>query len=458
MCIFCSTFVAKYADMLLGLLFSILTATYTVNSTSTVEQTGDVPAYSTYSYERTATTGQKGQMTAGNSTRLHLAGWDGCVIRSVALQMRSNTESGAGSLSVKVGQEVAWKITNMSFADTEWAGNYSTEWVEVKKVLNVQVDDFEEIDIWISATENSLYIGSYTIEYEPAVAGESRVRFVTGLDVAPDDMLPSEIGGAIVLPAWQDTAIWHFVGWSEVEILEETPVGEVLTAGSEYVPMRNTTLWAVYSDADSKAVTNYVSGKYVIAQRSALTEVETGSGMALASEVSGGYVDLCGVEMEKNSEGCYELKTSIMDEMIYDVVFASDSILSIEHVASGTLVGYKNTSLHTNNSLWKYKVLSDSSLLMYYDYSGRQYALMLGYDPDNNVVARAQRVDVGKWTSNAFWLFPIVYPTYTSWPFGKMYGVEDVRVPMDGTGECVWHWGNYELHVKDGKKILYLKR
>ena len=443
--------------MLLGLLFSILTATYTVSSTTAVEPSGNVPTYSNYLYERTATTGQKGQMTAGNSTRLHLTGWDGCLIRSVALQMRSNTESGAGSLIVKMGEKTVWEIVNTSFADTKWAGAYSAEWVTVKKELNVQVDDFEEIDIWISATENSLYIGSYTIEYEAAQVGNSVVRFVTGLDMAPADLVAEE-GGAVVLPAWQDTAIWHFMGWSEVEILEDTPVGELLQAGSKYVPMHNTILWAVYSDADGSAVTDYVSGKYVVANRNASTEVTTGSGMAMAGKVIDGAVALCGVEMDSSRIGRYELKTAIADEMIYDVTILSDTTLQIVHLATGTSVGYKNESLHVSNSLWKYKVLTDSSLVVYYDYKGWQYALLFGYGSDNDVVARSQRVDVGKWTSNAFWLFPIVYPEYTSWPFGKLYAVEDVMAPKDREGEYVLHWGGYELHVKDGKKILYLKR
>ena len=103
-------------------------------------------------------------------------------------------------------------------------------------------------------------------------------------------------------------------------------------------------------------------------------------------------------------------------------------------------------------------MLSDSSLLVYYDYKGWQYALILGYDPDDNVVARSQRMDVGEWTRDAFWLFPIVYPEYTSWPFGKLYAIEDIKVPIDKVGECVLHWGGYELRVKDGKKRLYLKR
>ena len=68
--------------MLLGLIFSILTATYSLSSTTHVEASGDIPEYSTYYYARSAEHGQKGQITAGNSTCLTLTGWDGKYIIS----------------------------------------------------------------------------------------------------------------------------------------------------------------------------------------------------------------------------------------------------------------------------------------------------------------------------------------------------------------------------------------
>ena len=109
--------------MLFGLLLSILTATYSLTSTTTVESSGEVPANATYYYARTATTGQKGQMTAGNSTCLSLAGWDGSTIHSLALQMRSNKTSGTGSLSVRIGNEVVWSIAKQPFEHESWHGS-----------------------------------------------------------------------------------------------------------------------------------------------------------------------------------------------------------------------------------------------------------------------------------------------------------------------------------------------
>ena len=83
--------------MLMHILFAIFTATYTLVSTTAVEQTGNAPDNATYTFERTATSGQRGQMTAGNSTTLTLAGWENTTIRSISLEMHSNSKSGAGS-------------------------------------------------------------------------------------------------------------------------------------------------------------------------------------------------------------------------------------------------------------------------------------------------------------------------------------------------------------------------
>ena len=446
--------------MLFGLLFSILTATYTLSSTTSVEQTGVAPSHSVYQYERSASTGQKGQMTAGNSTRLRLVGWDGCIIRSVGLQMRSNKASGAGSLTMKVGEQVSWEIYDQSFSDSDWAGVYTTDWVEVKKEMNVQVGAFEEIDILVSATENSLYISSYSIEYEPVATTCYTTRFVTGLDMQPDDMLQSEVGASIILPAWQDTAIWHFMGWSEVEVLDTTGVVAWYEAGSEYVPKGNTTLWAVYSDvANNTAVEEYQSGKYAMAMRDVFTEAEFGSGMAMLGAVADGCVDVCGVDMDMDSEGNYCLFAPVMENMVYEVTLEGDSLLSLMHMESGTFVGYKNTRLHSTHSLWQYRVLADGSLAIYCTQdNGKQYALYTDYDDYDNAVVSLRRLAVDAWEENAFWLFPVVCAQYTSWPFGKMYGVEDVMMPSSvGNGVYVLDWGGCRLYIKDGKKWLLMQ-
>ena len=446
--------------MLFGLIFAIYTAVYTLSSPSVVEQSGAAPENATFSFERSATTGVTGQMTAGNMTRLRLKNWDGCLIRSVVLQMRSNSKTGAGSLNMKIGKRTVWEIDNLPFDHQQWAGKFSTDWVNVSCDINVLVDNFEDIDITISATENSLYISRYTICYEPSIPMPYELSFCTGLDTCPSSITQSQIGEPLVLPAWKDTAIWFFKGWSEVEYVEPTnEVVNVLPAGSVYVPKKNTYLWAVYSDVDEqKAVVDYESGDYVLASRQPVTESVSGSGLGMCGKVKEGYVSLSNVGMDRNDEGIYCLHTPITEDMQYQITFDSDTTLSIMHVYTNTPVGYKDGNLSSVNSMWRYRVLKDESLLIYSIYKNKTYVLCFGFDPydklNKDVVAYLQSVDIDKYVESALWIFPVMFPQYTSWPFGKLESVENILVPSTLEGGYIFYFGRYRLYIKDGKKFL----
>lgn len=450
--------------MLLGLIFSILTASYTLSSNNTVLLEGEAPVYSTYDFERSSTTGRKGQMTKGNSTRLHLGGWDGSYIHRITLEMHSNSGSGKGSMTMQVGDEVVWQIENKAFSSKEWAGMYSTAWVDISKDIEMEVGDDGEIDILISATENSLYINRYVIEYEPASPRCYSVSFSTGLDTVPDAIEQTEIGASIILPAWQDTAMWYFLGWSETEVEDSTMAPDLLLAGSEYVPRRNTKLWAVYSDVkEVTAVDDYVSGEYVMTMWNPTTELYVKTGMAMAGRVEGGTVALCAADMMINSEGKHCLLTSIEADMIYELDFAEDSTLKVMHVATGTSIGHRDDKLYdTDESVWRYRVLEDGSLVVYspLDELTSTYALFFGVMWQQNEflpVAQTSRMDVTQYVKNAMWLYPILYPRYVCWPLGKPE-IEDEDRDDIGDGEAVYlmNIGRYALYVKGGKKYLLI--
>lgn len=452
--------------MLLSLLFSILTATYTLSSNNTVVPEGDVPAYSTATFARSSSTGKKGQMTEGNTTELQLTGWDGCTIRKVVLEMHSNSKTGAGALEMKVGKEVLWEIEDQSFAEKDWAGDYSTDWVNVNKEFQTKVGDYENVNIRITASENSLYINSYRIEYEPAEAKCHSVRFYTGLDTPPQTMVQSEIGAPIILPEWRDTAEWYFVGWSEKEVVDGVEKASWRQPGDKYVPHINTTLWAVYSNVDEvAAVTEYVSGQYVLSMWNQMTEYYSSSGMAMTDNVVDNEITLCNMNMYRNQAGRYCLASAIEENMIYQLDFLENGKLGLTHVQSGKRIGYGNDNrlINGEEELWDYKVLEDSSLLLYFTNKQTSCTYVLSCAVSNSVdnkrpVLLTQKINVDKWTKDAFWLFPVVYPRYTSCPFGKVIEEEDKQQEnfqdVINEGVFVMNIANYCLYVKDKKKYL----
>ncbi len=400
---------------------SILKATYTLSTTTTIEQSGTPPKSSSAIYERTAKAGQKGQMTAGNSTRLELRGWDDYIIKEVELQMHSNMKSGAGSLSVVVGMDTLWKIDNQPFSDDVWAGNYSTDWLSIAKSMNTLVEENECIEINISATENSLYINSYTIYY--AVPQCYTVTFHTGLDTCPPPLTQSAPDKPLILPAWQDTAEWYFLGWSEEEVLENQLTMPLLSAGDTYFPRKNTTLWSVYSNQrENSAISEYISGQYAIAMYSEYTDREE-KGILMDGYVQeNGFISTQPVEMMRNHDGAYCIQSMLPKDVFYDVQFYEDSTVRIMHHDTKGMIGYKGKKLFTIDTLWQYRVLEeDGSLAIYYPYDDNYYALYMGLKTIGNInltVAYSQPIDFAKWRSSGLWLFPKV--EITTWPFGKL--------------------------------------
>ena len=143
---------------------STKTATYTVTSVTEVETTGTAPAGSeavyASTYERTAC-----QLTASNSMTLTLKGYEGATITGLKLSMHSNSGKGAGSLSAKCGEKAIAGIGVSKF-NPGWYGEWTTNYVDIVPAVEPTVVDGDVV-ITISATENSLYCESFTIEYEP---------------------------------------------------------------------------------------------------------------------------------------------------------------------------------------------------------------------------------------------------------------------------------------------------
>ena len=407
---------------------SILKATYTVITTTDVKESGTAPKSSDYNYERTATTGEKGQMTAGDSTRLELRGWDDYIIKEVELQMRSNMKSGAGSLSVVVGMDTLWKIDNKPFCDVEWAGKYSkTVSLPIKKSMNVLVGDNESIEIKISATENSLYISSYTIYYEQPSSQCYTIDFLTGLDTCPPPLTQSAPNQPLILPAWQDTAEWYFLGWTEVEVLDNKLVMPLLSVGETYLPRKNTTLWSVYSNhKENRSVSEYKSGQYAIAMYNEVT-LEEGDGIVMSGSVKNYVVATQLVEMQRNNDGGYNIYSTFDESVFYYVQFnEEDSTLTLKHNTTDNMIGHKDAQLSSLDDYnWRYKVLNDGSLVIYYSYNYKDkendYALYMGFPPNaTDTVAYVQQIgDIANWQQNALWLFPKVETKITTFPFGN---------------------------------------
>lgn len=436
--------------MLLGLLFSILSVTYIIETSSSVSTSGTPPADSEAIYSRTGTTGQVGQMTAGNSTLLTLNGWDGIELDSVVLQMRSNKSAGAGSLTMRIGDATVWTINDADFSHKTWHGSFTNEWTTISRWIGEKVPKDQAINILIEASKNSLYVKSYTLYYTLPEPEAYTVTYVTGIGLEiPNSSEEYPLAG-VVLPAWKDTLNWRFLGWSEVEAIDSDTCPTLLQAGDTYYPIANCKLWAIYSDdMQQDAITNYVSGKYAVAS--------SYWSRAMRGATKNGMINTCDIALT-NENGTIELLTSVDKAMTYQFRFLADSTLTIQHVATGEWIGYAANTLCNAEKKWHYRVLSDGSLCVHHG----DGILFWGYGAD------AQQKDIVVYDADLEWslmqtdgllLFPAKKMYFTTWPFGKIDGVENIIIPefIEENTEYILHLGSHELHIQNGKKWLRLQ-
>jgi hypothetical protein len=102
-------------------------------------------------------------------------------------------------------------------------------------------------------------------------------------------------------------------------------------------------------------------------------------------------------------------------------------------------------------------VLDDGSVAFYHSLSNAEYALYVVLGADEKPIVTSKSIDMSKWKEVGFWLYPVQNASYTSWPLGKWTGLDEQEI-FEREGETVFQWGIYELHVKNGKKVLYLNQ
>jgi len=133
-----------------------------------VTTTGTAPAGSSVVFSATNNSDRIG---AGDAQILTLKGYLGYKITALTVNVSSNKNDGAGTLSYSVdgGTSYTYLIgtssTGVPFNNAAWNGSYTQAYVDVTKSPLDIVCGASDVIIRIKGTENSLYCRSYTLTY-----------------------------------------------------------------------------------------------------------------------------------------------------------------------------------------------------------------------------------------------------------------------------------------------------
>ncbi len=404
--------------------------TFTITSKTTVGEAGDVPIGVQASYYQTGTTGQKGQMTAGNSTTFILSGLQNLQINRIDISMRSNKAAGAGSLNMTINDQTLWGIGDAPFYSDTWNGAYTTEYVNISYVpiLPLEILKKSELMIQIAASENSLYVQSYTIYYTPLAPRAATVHFHTGTDEEIASITETAPNSGITLPDCPDAdSTWRFVAWIEEPVTSTQNTALLPTRyepQTKYYPNGETTLYALYADKELEEQlwtqdTTFESGEYIIYD-SIFQVIPCG----VVGETKSGKINVVQMTLGTDTQGRHIFpQNNYIADAIYALYFVNDSLLTIQHLLSQTYVGApKNIGdgLRKEETQWRYMINDHRELIIYQIYND-DWVQFRANASDMNIYFQPYKTP---YITHGLTLFNLMdMPTeiivnFTSYPFG----------------------------------------
>ena len=401
---------------------------------------------------------KKGQMTKGHHATLTLEGWQNTEISRITLSMKSNKSSGAGRLSVTMDGNCVWRIDDSSFEN--WAGGYSTAYVPITHTFSPAVKATKgDITISVEATENSLYIEKYEIEWTQEQARPYVVSLIEDGTTVYAQLYEPTVGAGVVLPTLPDVGQWYFKGWSEQPVSETDDTPSLFFPNSVYYPTRDVSLYATYSDYPPPALQktqriDCQSGYYAMAFPISQRALEG----AFDASITG--INTCDAPTQTTEDGWQERLFDITGDMVYYIDFLTDTTAQIIHAATNQYIGYKDNKVCQGNSIWRYRVVKDSTVAFYIPRDAtRSRALMAQYDDqlllwkgdiptfiDSLLCHQALLYEADYYTGSVSW---------TSYPYGQ--GTENAESIWCAPQEHLIQFGIYKLHIRQSKKRLLLR-
>lgn len=410
---------------ILALILAVMS--WTVTSNKTVAGEGDLPSGVVANYVNTY---NKGQVRANDTATFCLHHMESITVESITVYVKSNKTSGAGMFTVEAdGQTLSTKSGTLA----EWTGAYDNTDYHAVSLFSGSETGYADWTIKLVGTINSLHIDRYVISYTASPA--YTVTLMSGAQQL-QTLTETEGGAGIRLPVLQDRENWHFTAWTEQPFYTINTMPDSWITPGDYHPSGDCTLWAVYVyEAEQQAA--YVS------------DLQTGTYLYLDTYNNGA---ITGVPY--NGRMSYTQANPYDSNQAYDMVFnpTLDSV-TIQHVPTGTYIGYEGKQLAAKQSVWCVYHEQDRTVF-YMQYQGKTYVLWPMNYENGDMFAGLRQAGSLTGTTTALMTFieQEEEPAYTCYPeTGR--DIESVTtVPQ----ELILPIGNYELRIVNGKKTIRL--
>lgn len=350
---------------------AVITATVTSKTAADVtgDETGEVEA----TYSTTGTS--KDRLTSGTTATMTLTNLPDGTIEYVVLYMHSNTNAGAGSMSLKLNGVAIATVSDKKFSDWPGIVAFSTEYKQVGFSGEWSMSEGSTLTLQIQASENSLYFSKMEVAY---TKGDPKPHTVTlNWNTADGDkqttITETSLGSGIVLPECALSSFslegedWAFAGWaSECVLARMKAAPEMLYVGDTYYPTHNTPLYAVYKTVPEEVAimqdTLFQSGDYALVMQGAEDLYFIASGAVQDKKIK---ATQCEVEMQ--ADGRYRLlQDYVPANARYEVTFTGQTLQITNNDTTHSAIGHTKTDLTTNSEVWNWQKGKNHSVAIYF--------------------------------------------------------------------------------------------
>ncbi len=309
------------------------TIVYDIIAKNTLSSVGPIPTGSSASLVETYGTSK--QMTANNSQTVTFTNYGNIKITKITLSARSNANGGAGSFVAIVDGVETTIIPTSNYNTTNWYGSYSTTYDDVVKDVDITVSS--TLKFVVAATANSLYVESYTLEWEEVeeepleaisinkstatiVEGEEETFFAIPTPASADNSVTWSSSKTSVATVDSDGKVSAHIPGTAVITAKSTINPSisgsvtVMVIAAEYLS-RVTSLDDLYvgahyilaNAASTHAIANAVTANYISAAEAKFPEIDDEQVLKYSDA-------LMKIELGEASGGRYSLKTISSEE------------------------------------------------------------------------------------------------------------------------------------------------
>ncbi len=394
------------------------TLTAIVTSYNSAQLTGTVPLGTKVNFDNSSHSGSR--VGVGQTAQMLITGLPQGWITSMTVYAHSNKTSGAGELTLSVGDSTYLHYTGTM---EDWIGHYTETDVPLSTSCAAISYCQEPILVTLTGTTNSLYLTQVAITFSTS-APPCDTIYLSYWDAnipVLDTLWEMVSGTGIDLPTcptiYRSDSDWVHVGWVTQASMDTLLPPTYLPCGMTYHAAQHKHLWALYQYSSTHRLysdTTYQSGEYALVRTNGMMAQGGWKKNKIAHDT---------ITLMKAEQTYLWTADSVAKANRYNLDFDQDSVtIQVLGAQSTEWLGYAGDKTTTSPTPWAWKRAAEGSIYLYHDMQQDPqhgaYAYTIGIEGTETETTIQHRQSLWRETDTYWLLFPTLHTpeqSYRRW-------------------------------------------